>query len=273
VIIWDEYKYGELLYNRKSVTTSKWQYKELRSLIYYLLENGVQSNGIRTVLLEVCNDEVKYLAPEQRDSLFNKLITQCKSSKMITGIEVVVYDTELKKIRELANDSYEKCVFVMLVYKKWLDKVKDLQGFDSQKKTPYYDWFAMIKADIFKEAKLAKMNSKAKQLMMTYLYENGFILSEVKKLTRGDRSMEKVEKKQMWSLPFMAAEGDAALKITNYADITEQYLNHVYGGFRGCKCCEKLFTPSNNRQIYCPECKTEVNREKTKARISGTRNV
>jgi len=270
LIIWDEYEYGETLYHRCRVNSNKWQLKELKALIFYMLENNFSSKDIREKLLEVCNDEIKYLSSKQRESVFNKLISQCKSSKTIRNIKIDVYKTELDNIRNIDNPDYEKCVFIMLIYKKWLDKVNELRN---RKKSPYYEWFSLIKADIFKEAGLSKMNGLSKQSMLNYLYLNEYIKSDVKKLTKSDQRIENIEKKQMWSVPFIKYDGEVAFSIDDFRNVINQYINYRDGGFSKCGNCGILFSPTNNRQKYCADCRRAVNREKTKHRMRSTRNV
>ncbi|WP_027356320.1 hypothetical protein [Desulfofundulus thermocisternus] len=46
---------------------------------------------------------------------------------------------------------------------------------------------------------------------------------------------------------------------------------NVFRGLKACRICGKDFTPTSNRQKYCPECKKTVEREKNREYVKRHR--
>ena len=84
MIIWDEIKYGETIYNNGEIKTKKWQYKELKCLIKFMRDRGYKPKDIKEKLNQCCQDDIKYLTSEQKKNIFNRLITKCKSEGIKT---------------------------------------------------------------------------------------------------------------------------------------------------------------------------------------------
>jgi hypothetical protein len=92
MIIWNNYEYGKKIYEDKSVKTKKWQYKELKTLILYMLLNDKPPKEIREALEECCQDDIKYLRDKQKKPFLTKLLLKrsknclkkMKSSKKTT---------------------------------------------------------------------------------------------------------------------------------------------------------------------------------------------
>lgn len=244
MIIWDEYKYGEQVFIDGLVKTKKWQYKELKCLVKFMLKNENTSKAIRDKLKECCQDDIRYLKEKQRNNIFNKIIQQCrselKSDKIIMDRKTTIYLSEINEIKKLNNINLEKIMFVLLVYSKWLDDMK---------------WFSIIKNDLSKEAKISNVNSINQQKMLCDLFQLGYLKSEVKKVENKYRKKEKDIKKHMWNIPLLQTDGKIAFEFNNYTNFVFRYLNYVYGGYFECKECKGMFKQNKKRNlIYCKEC-------------------
>jgi hypothetical protein len=248
MIIWDEYKYGKQVFENNSVNTKKWQTNELRSLIKYVLTNDTNNTvlDVKKKLDLCCTDEIKYLTKKQKTNIFNKLISQCydseKKVKIIRDKEIIIYISEIEKIKSLCNSNMEQLVFVLLVYCKWLG----------------LEWFSISKSDLQKESKTTNLNSQKLQDLLSDLFEKEFIKSEVIKLDKYERRKEKIMKKQMWNIDWLQNDGEIAFEFNNYINFVYRYLNYVYGGYFECDVCGGMFKQNNNKNKYCSNCAKQI---------------
>lgn len=243
------------------IQTKKWQYKELKCLIKYMLKNNINNKDIREKLKDCCQDDIRYLKEKQKNNIFNKLIQQCKTKKdesidIIQDKKITIYKSEIEKIKELKNINLEKIIFVLLVYNKWLNDMT---------------WFSMIKNDLIKESKLSNVNSFNQQKILCDLVQLEYIKSEVKKVDNKHRKKEKDIKKQMWNIPFIQNNGDIAFEFDNYINFVFRYLDYVYNGYFECKKCGGMFKQNNNKQKYCNSCGKIIDTEKAKERMKNIR--
>lgn len=257
MIIWNDYQYGRECFLRDSLKTKKWQYKELKALIFYMMTEDYSIADIKAKMDQICQDDIKYLNAVQKDTIFSNLINQCKKDPAPAPVRVIIYQEEIDQIATLPDKESKQLIFFMLVYKKWLDARQ-------KKAAPYYDWFACMKQDMFTEANLNRLNSAKRQKLLSDLIQRGFLCSEVKKLTKSQQKAEQTEKKQMWSIPFLCRTGKELFVLDQYDNVVNYYLNYAYGGFFTCKTCCGLFEKSSNRQLYCLACKKEKQSEKYK---------
>jgi len=246
MIIWDEYQYGKSIYDTGSVKTKKWQTNELRSLIKFMLsENSkIELYKVRKKIEECCTDEIKYLTSKQKNNIFNKLISQCKDAeknvKIIKDKEIVIYTEEIEKIKLLNDNNKEKIVFTLLVYCKWLG----------------LEWLSISKSDLQKESKTTNINSKIFQELLTSLFKDKYLESDVIKLDKLERRKEKIMKKQMWKICCLQNEGEIAFKFNNYINFVFRYLNYVYGGYYECEICGVIYLQNKQNNIAkCNQCK------------------
>lgn len=261
MIIWDEYKYGKEIFENKSTKTKKWQTNELRSLVKYLLTDNkdMATVDVRGILEKCSNNEIKYLSRKQKTNIFNKLISQCldqdKNVKINKDKNITIYKVEIEKIKEIENVQMEQLLFVMLVYCKWLG----------------LEWFSISKEDLKKESKLSKLNNNNFQELLSEIFLREFVDSDVKKIDRFESRKEKIKKKQMWKLNFLASEGEQAFEFNNYINFVYRYLNYVYGGYFECKECGGMFIQTGNNQKYCTLCTKEINKNQVNNRVKKHR--
>jgi len=256
MIIWNNYEYGKKIYEDKSVKTKKWQYKELKTLILYMLLNDKSPKEIRAALEECCQDDIKYLRDKQKKTIFNKIIAQTKQElpkkdeiikeSYIKSKEITIFLDEIDKIKTINDQNAEKVAFAMLVYCKWLNNLT---------------WFTMSKADIVREAKIKNLNSIDQQRVLTGLVQNQYIKSDVRKASRKHCRGTGNNEQQMWSLNYLSQDGDVAFTINDYDNFVYRYLNYVYGGYFVCAGCGKIFKQNKNVQKYCKKCSREIKLE------------
>ena len=256
MIIWNNYEYGKKIYEEKSVRTKKWQYKELRTLVLYMVLNGKQPKEIREVLEECCQDDIKYLRENQKKTIFNKIITQTKQElpkkdeiikeKYIKSKEITIFVDEIDKIKAICDQNMEKVAFTLLVYCKWLNNLT---------------WFTMPKADISREAKIRNLNSTDQQSILTRLVSGQYVKSDVRKANRRHCRGSGSNEQQMWSLNYLSQDGDVAFTISDYDDFVYRYLDYVYGGYFTCAGCGKIFKQNKNVQKYCKPCSRKIKLE------------
>jgi hypothetical protein len=239
MIIWDEYEYGKQIYNDGHVKTKKWQTKELKCLIKYMLSKECKPKEIREKLELCCNDDIRYLKDHQRKYIFSKYIQQCKKDEIINKKRITIYKDEIEQIKQLKNVNAEKVMFVLLVLCKWYG---DLQC------------FSVSRNDLAKEVKIKNIKLDDLQSILTSLTALKYVKSDVNKI-KDEKSHKNYEvKKQMWSIPFLQNDGEIAFTINNYVNVVYRYLNHVYGGYFECDVCKGMFKANNNKQQFCSKC-------------------
>lgn len=245
MIIWDEYEYGKQIYEQKTVKTKRWQYNELKCLIKYMNTEKFQLKQIREKLLECCNDDIYYLNKKQITNIFNKLIQQARKEPLVHNKPIVIYKSEIDKIKDIDNKKLEQILFMLLVYRKWVGDGN-------------LEWFSILKSDILKESKIGNVNNNTLQNYLTELLNCGFIDSDVRLVNKKYRKKNKDTKKQEWKVNILEAGGDVAFQFDNYHNFVYRYLNYVYGGYFECKECGGMFVAKNNKQKYCKTCAKAV---------------
>lgn len=242
MIIWDEYKYGEEVFNKGGIKTKRWQNNELKCLIKYLHFNEYPLKEIRDSLIKCCNDDIRYLKDKQIKEIFNKLIQQARRETIVKDKKVVIYKDEVETIKSLSNRQLEQILFILLVYRKWVGDGN-------------MEWFAILRSDIRKESKLNNVKYDLFQGMLTELNNTGLITSDVRLVDRKYRRKNKDTKKQMWKINFLQDDGCVAFEIDNYINVVYRYLNYVYGGYFECAKCNGIFEQNKQgSRIYCNSC-------------------
>lgn len=241
MIIWDEYKYGEEVFNKCEVKTKRWQNNELKCLIKYLIKENKPNKVIREYLIKCCNDDIRYLNDNQIKEIFNKLIYQAKREPLVMSKEVIIYKDEINTIKSLMNENLERILFVMLVYNKWVGDGN-------------MEWFAILRSDILKESKLKNINYNNFQKMLTELNGTKLVSSDVKLVGKNYRRSHNKHAKQMWKVNFLKADGEVAFAISDYVNVVYRYLGYVYGGYFQCEVCGGMFEKKSEAQKYCKKC-------------------
>lgn len=238
MIIWDEFKYGQDVFNNGEIKTKRWQNNELKCLIKYLITKDTPLKAIRENLSKCCNDDIRYLKENQIRDIFNKLIQQSKREPIIKDKQVIIYKDEIESIKSIQNKQLEQILFILLVYRKWVGDGN-------------MEWFAILKSDIIKESKLKNINYDNFQMLLTELNKSDLIVSDVKPVEKKYRRRNKDSKKQMWKINFLQTDGDIAFVIDNYINVVYRYLNYVYGGYFECEICHGMFIKNHENQKYC----------------------
>lgn len=242
MIIWDEYKYGEEVFNKGEIKTKRWQNNELKCLIKYLDFNKIPLKEIRENLIKCCNDDIRYLKDKQIKDIFNKLIQQARREPIVKDKKVVIYKDEVEIIKSLRNRQLEQILFMLLVYRKWVGDGN-------------MEWFAILRSDILKESKLKNVKYDLFQDMLTKLNNTGLITSDVRLVDMKYRRKNRDTKKQMWKINFLQDDGSIAFEIDNYINVVYRYLNYVYGGYFECAKCNGIFEQNKQgSRIYCNSC-------------------
>ena len=240
MIIWDEYQYGEEIFNSKKLKTKKYEYKELKCLIKFMLEDGYKLVEIRNRLYEICNDDLRYITDKQRKLVFNKLIQQSQTEIIIHDKRITIYKKEIEGIQKLNNINLEKLIFIMLVYCKWLNNI---------------EWFFVLNIDLIISAKLTNFNSKLQQELFFQACNSGLIHSDIKKVKSNGYGI-KNGIKQMWNITFLQDDGDVAFEFNNYINVVYRYLAYINNGigYFECKNCGGIFIQESNRHQRCNKC-------------------
>lgn len=237
LIIWDEYKYGQQIIKQQTVKTKKWQYKELNCLAKYMMYHGCDTEDIIDEMYACCQDNLRNLKEDNRDSEFLSIIYKAGKRDIIKDRKIILYKSELDTITALNDINMEKAAFIFLVYSKWLG----------------LKWFGMKDADLKKEAKMTNLNTT--KLYDTYykLNNRGLFKSDVIRV-RKTMFRRRSGVAHMRSATFLATSGEIAFEIDNYINVIYKYLNYKNGGYFECKKCGGMVKRRNNRHTFCAEC-------------------
>lgn len=296
MIIWDELEHGKQIFDKLETDTKRWEQKELKLLIKYMQLNEAKTKDIKDKLDMCCSDEIKYLDNKRKNNLFIKLIKQSENEELITNVSVNIYKSELDKIHSLNDVKKEKVLFALISYKKWLNYASKL---DFDKKTEIllekykdnhdkcydiknkefliFDYFYMMKNDIFKTARLNTLNGKTKQDILYYLLSNGYIESNVVKTSEKDRRESSVAKRQMYKINWIHQEYKSFEQFKNEITFEENLddeivftlndFNNMFSYYEEyftnneyivCSICNDRVVKKNYNQIYCSKCSNEI---------------
>lgn len=153
------------------------------------------------------------------------------SLREINSINIT--ESELEVIKEINNNRLEKLAFVLLVYAKIYNQINKNES----------NWVNEEHKYIFSDAKIAvKIKDQGK--MIHTLSDMGLV-----------ESSKKVDCTNL-KVKFVDDNSDVVLSISDFRNFVYEYLR--WKGYKINTCenekCKILFSPTNNRQVYCKSC-------------------
>lgn len=146
---------------------------------------------------------------------------------------IPIYQKEINLISSLPNDRQKKFMFTLFAVARYMDSngwinKKDITGL----------------SEIFKLANVTLTLDKKKE-MLHELYANGYI-----------NFGKKVDNLNI-QVKLSNEDDDIVYKITDFANIGNQYIGNFKKGYKQCKCCGKKIKYTNNKKMYCEKCAEE----------------
>jgi len=197
----------------------------------------------------------KYNSVKWQNS-FDKIISavyKYKDYKLFDINSIEITENELVRIKSLNNIKYEKVVFILLVYAKIYNKMKNNE-------------LGIVKIDqkyIFSDAKV-KENTHSQGTILHTFEEMGLITPY--------RIVNCTDIK----INFIDKNSQVVLKITDFRNYVYEYLRWKGENIINCQNCNILFYPSNHTHKFCKVCAKEIHseqeRENSKLRMRKMRN-
>lgn len=218
--------------------------KDIAILAKVFYEEGLSDKKVKDKIINLCKEkhygfnEIIY-----RESIL-KAIKIAKKYPLKPRKDVLITKKELDIIR-CFSQSYAKVLFVMLVYAKY-DGIR----IDKKGKESFY-----CNMQINHILGCAKVQMGHFQIWKKMMYE--FKTKDLIRLSQGTENSFRVN--------FVDSNGDAEIIVTD--------MNNIIGYFPCfCENCKKVIKDAGKRQKYCDECRTKINKEKTKNRVNKHRN-
>lgn len=158
---------------------------------------------------------------------------------------------ELDKILETDNLRYQKLLFTMLCYAKLYNCISENNN----------GW---INTDIKEIYRVARVTVKHRNDKFLYLND----LEQIELISfsnKNDNLNIRVN--------FVDIEGESVFNISDFRELGYEYLNHIGNGkFIRCSECNRLIRKTNNKCLYCSECKHEKQKEWQRISMKKNRN-
>lgn len=153
---------------------------------------------------------------------------------------VGITQSELEKISEMNNLKYQKLVFAMLCYAKLYNLIsKNNNG-----------WINTTIQELFKTSRVIVKRKMDKFLYLNDIEKTGLISFS----NKNDNLNIRVN--------FVDMNGKSIFYIDDFRELGYEYLNYFENRkFTRCKECLRLIRKTNNKCLYCNDCKHEKQKE------------
>lgn len=170
-----------------------------------------------------------------------KIPTKYKLLVFEDGIKIT--KSEIDIVKNCGGIWYQKLLFVMLVYAKY-------SNFKSEKNNNN-NWVNAEIPELFKAARVTVKHRNDKFLMINDLTEKGLI-----ELSNKNENLNM----RVTFVENITPESDIALSITDGRELAYEYLQYIgHSQYVKCTICERLVKKTNNKIMYCNECRQLVN--------------
>lgn len=145
--------------------------------------------------------------------------------------------SEIDEIRKIHNLKYERLLFSLLCYAKLYNTISDNNN----------GWINTDIPELYRVARVTVKYRNDKFLFLNDLEKTGLISFS----NKNDNLNLKVN--------FCNMDEEAVLIIDDFRELGYEYLNYIKEGkFIRCSECNRLIKKTNNKLLYCNECKISV---------------
>ena len=225
-----------------SMSLGQKPFETLRRVARYYMDQGVPARDVRKMMdifLIQCDPAASI--PKWTD-VIDAAISRASKYEAVTIDSIEITEEELKIIRSLKGRQLRRLAFTLLCLSKYWDAVTGSQS----------HWVNTKDSDIMR---MANINTSIKRQSQMYhsLNEMGLI--------QFSRKVDNTNIRVCF-----AADGDVALKITDFRNIGYQYLKYYGEPYFECANCgvvTKYKDPGNSKstrqQKYCASCAVKIN--------------
>lgn len=224
--------------------------RTLTILIKYFKNMGLTDEEIYNELVDHMTDAYDgFTEDDWRDKILDLIAIYTTEEHALLDINAIhITESEMARIEEANNEVLERILFVMLVY----CKVKQaMRNHDS-------NWITEDMKEICGEAKVARSMEKQAELFRQLMQMGYFNMS---------RKIGSLSKE----LLYVDNTSPVAITITSFDDFILDY--HIYKGKKviNCKECGKRVMAKGRNSKYCAECAKESERQRVKRSMKERR--
>lgn len=224
--------------------------RTLTILIKYFKNMGLTNEEIYNELVDHMTDAYDgFTEDDWRDKILDLIAIYTTEEHVLLDINAIhITESEMARIEETKNEVLERILFVMLVY----CKVKQaMRNHDS-------NWITEDMKEICGEAKVARSMEKQAELFRQLMQMGYFNMS---------RKIGSLSKE----LLYVDNTSPVAITITSFDDFILDY--HIYKGKKviNCKECGKRVIAKGRNSKYCAECAKESERQRVKRSMKERR--
>lgn len=179
----------------------------------------------------------KNYIPAQWEDIIEDIAKKGKKYKLQKIDYIGITQKELDKISKVCNLKYEKLLFTMLCYAKLYNHLSETNN----------SWVNTDIRELYKIARVTVKYRNDKFLYLNDLEATGLISFS----NKNDNLNMKIN--------FVDQFTDYVLKVDDFRElgyIYQQYTNN--GSFTNCKECGRLIKKTNNKCLYCNDCKVLI---------------
>lgn len=224
--------------------------RTLTILIKYFKNMGLTNEEIYNELVDHMTDAYDgFTEDDWRDKILDLITIYTTEEHVLLDINAIhITESEMARIEEAKNEVLERILFVMLVY----CKVKQaMRNHDS-------NWITEDMKEICGEAKVARSMEKQAELFRQLMQMGYFNMS---------RKIGSLSKE----LLYVDNTSPVAITITSFDDFIMDY--YIYKGKKviNCKECGKRVMAKGRNSKYCAECAKESERQRVKRSMKERR--
>lgn len=182
-------------------------------------------------------DNYKNYIPAQWEDVIEDIAKKGKKYKLQKIDYIGITQKELDEISKVCNLKYEKLLFTMLCYAKLYNYLSETNN----------GWVNTDIRELYKVARVTVKYRNDKFLYLNDLEATGLISFSNKNDNLNMR------------INFVDQSTDHVLKVDDFRElgyIYQQYTNN--GTFTNCKECRRLIKKTNNKCLYCNDCKVLI---------------
>lgn len=179
----------------------------------------------------------KNYIPAQWEDIIEDIAKKGKKYKLQKIDYIGITQNELDEISKVCNLKYEKLLFTMLCYAKLYNHLSETNN----------SWVNTDIRELYKIARVTVKYRNDKFLYLNDLEATGLISFS----NKNDNLNMKIN--------FVDQSADYVLKVNDFRElgyIYQQYINN--GSFTNCKECGRLIKKTNNKCLYCNDCKVLI---------------
>lgn len=235
-VILDEEKYAE-----KIIDTGEIGNKPTSTLFllskYFRQKMEYGEKKTEKELNQFMIDNYKNYIPAQWEDVIEDISKKGKKYKLQKIDYIGITQKELDEISKVCNLKYEKLLFTMLCYAKLYNHLSETNN----------GWVNTDIKELYKVARVTVKYRNDKFLYLNDLEATGLISFS----NKNDNLNMKIN--------FVDQSTDYVLKVDDFRElgyIYQQYTNN--GTFINCKECGRLIKKTNNKCLYCNDCKVLI---------------